>query len=72
MFMVLQAYIDDSGNDPSQYAFILAGFVAPAETWAAFCDEWQTLLDRPPGAAYLNTAHAYSLWERIPQKKRVD
>src|SRR5215469_13122661 len=34
--MTLQAYIDDSGNDPTEYAFVLAGFVAPAENWARF------------------------------------
>jgi hypothetical protein len=61
LFMVLQAYIDDTGNSPNEYTFMLAGFVASSEAWAKFCDDWQALLDRPPGAVYLKTTHAYSL-----------
>jgi hypothetical protein len=69
LFMVLQAYIDDTGNSPNEYAFILSGFVAPSEVWAKFCDEWQALLDRWPGADYLKTAHAYSLNVEFHKKK---
>jgi len=67
--MVLQAFIDDTGNDPSQYAFLLGGFVASSDAWARFSDEWQVLLDRTPGATYLKTAHAYSRQEEFHYKK---
>jgi hypothetical protein len=69
LVMVLQAYIDDSGNSPNEYSFILAGFVATAEAWAKFCDDWQSLLGRPPGAAYLKTTHAYRLTDEFHRNK---
>ena len=69
LFMVLQAFIDDSGNDPNAHSFMLAGFVAPSQNWAAFSNDWQALLDRPPGAAYLKTAHAYALQEQFHMTK---
>jgi hypothetical protein len=61
LFMVLQAYVDDSGNSPNSHAFVLAGFAAPWGAWAKFCDDWQTVLNRPPGAAYFKAAEAFSL-----------
>ena len=39
-----QAAIDDSGNEPRQKIFVLAGFVAPAENWIAFALEWDRAL----------------------------
>jgi hypothetical protein len=50
--MALKAYIDGSGTgapDP----LVLAGYVAPAETWAAFSEEWQARLDMNPKLEYL-------------------
>lgn len=69
LFMVLQAYVDDTGNSPNEYTFMLAGFVAPSEAWAKFCDDWQSLIDRPPGATYLKTTHAYSLRLEFHKRK---
>lgn len=43
---MLQAHIDESIADGKVLA--LAGYVAPAETWADFSDEWQKLLDMSP------------------------
>jgi hypothetical protein len=43
LLLVFQAYIDDSFE--SGDALILAGFVASAEKWAAFSDEWQEIVD---------------------------
>ncbi|MEQ1407576.1 DUF3800 domain-containing protein [Neorhizobium sp. Rsf11] len=39
--MVLQAYIDDSGDDD---VFALAGFISSAEAWAKFSKEWENAL----------------------------
>ena len=40
--MILQAFIDDSkGKDG---AFVLAGYIASAETWAKFAKRWEELL----------------------------
>lgn len=44
--LVFQAYIDGSGTGAYD-VFVLAGYIAPAEEWAKFSDEWQELLDSP-------------------------
>jgi hypothetical protein len=43
---MLQAYIDDSGTGGSRTnpVFVFAGYIAPAERWAAFVKEWDGLL----------------------------
>jgi len=40
--VVLQAYIDDSYNKNG--VFVLAGYIASAESWAAFSKEWEEML----------------------------
>jgi hypothetical protein len=45
--MVLKAFIDESGKgDPP--IFVMAGFIARAEQWAAFDDIWCAALAEPP------------------------
>jgi hypothetical protein len=68
-FMVLQAYIDDSGNEPTSPVFVLAGFVASAGRWATFSNEWQSALDEPPGLAYFKMSEAESLREEFSIRK---
>ncbi len=46
--MILQAYIDDSAKG-EPHLFVLAGYVAPAESWAALADEWRALLSQETG-----------------------
>lgn len=41
----LQAVIDDSHDDPDG-AYVLAGYIASAEAWAQFSEEWSELLPR--------------------------
>jgi hypothetical protein len=67
--MVLQAYIDDSGNEPTSPVFVLAGFIATYERWGAFSDEWQAALDEPPGAAYFKMSEAESLRDEFSIRK---
>lgn len=44
---MLQAYVDESGaGDPR--VFVLAGYVAPAENWAKFSDDWREMLGMRP------------------------
>jgi hypothetical protein len=55
--MLLQAYVDDSGNTPQgkdahQDRFVLAGFVMAAEKWELFSDRWAAALSRPPKIEY--------------------
>ena len=49
--MVLHAYIDESegGVAPGEpSSFVFGGYLASAEKWAAFSDEWQQTLDMRP------------------------
>jgi Protein of unknown function (DUF3800) len=41
--MVFQLYVDDSSDNSRM--LILAGYIATAENWAKFSDEWQEILD---------------------------
>lgn len=53
---MLQAYIDDSHDTSS--AFVLAGYIAPAENWAAFSDVWRAILDTPVPFFKMSKAHS--------------
>jgi Protein of unknown function (DUF3800) len=44
----LQGYVDDSGSDPKDGHFVLAGYVLPADHWARFADAWDAQLKRDP------------------------
>lgn len=59
--MILQCYFDDSGSEPSDKAYILAGFIAPAENWVRFSDEWQAVLNKHPKIETFKTAAAHAL-----------
>lgn len=63
MIVSWQAAIDDSGSEPQSPFFVLGGFIAPAEAWAAFADEWDAALKEPPGLDYFKMAEAASLAE---------
>jgi hypothetical protein len=49
--MILRAYIDDSDINKEPIS-VLAGWIAPAGSWAAFADEWQHGLDMKPKLQY--------------------
>jgi len=53
--VIVNGYIDDSADEA---VFVLAGYVAPAEEWAKFSDEWAATLKAPPSIAYLKTKEA--------------
>lgn len=59
--MIVQAYIDDSGNEPQSLAFILAGLVASPAQWVAFSDEWKNTLHKPPRLDYFKNNEAMGL-----------
>jgi len=48
LLMVLQAFIDDSGNRPEHGFFVLAGFISTADRWASFATKWDELLNEHP------------------------
>ena len=66
--MVLQAYADDSGNDPQASAFILAGYVANIRQWEGFTDAWQKCLDTPPQIDYFKSNQAYGMKGQFSKK----
>ncbi len=72
LLMVLQAYIDDSGSDGANYAFVLGGFVADHAKWGEFSDEWQTALDLEPKLSYFKMTEAASLHGQFHTSKGRD
>ena len=64
LFM-FQAFIDESGERSHTSIFALAGYLAPAEQWAAFADEWQTILDMKPRLEYFKMNEAYRLKDQF-------
>src|SRR5437868_7829681 len=67
--MVLQTYADDSGNEPTSPIFVLAGFIASYEEWAAFSDEWKAALAEPPGLDYFKMKEAERLHDQFSKRK---
>lgn len=55
---MLKAYLDDSTMNGT--VAVLAGWVAPAETWAAFSREWDEALRMSPRIEYFKWAEAYN------------
>jgi hypothetical protein len=56
----IKAFIDDSRSiDPPVY--VLGGFIAPANAWESFSNEWQQILDGPPRLDYFKMQEAYAL-----------
>lgn len=62
LLMMLQAFIDDSGNDGKSPVFILAGYVASFENWETFSEEWDRVLNPEDGfqMGVLKMKNAYS------------
>ena len=59
--VMLQAAIDDSGSDQQGPVYVLSGFIAKAEQWAEFTEEWRTKLKNPPAIDYFKMSEANGL-----------
>lgn len=70
--MVLQAFIDDSGNEPTDPVYVLAGFIANSAAWAKFSDEWQSALDEFPKLEYFKMKEAERLQDQFDREKGWD
>lgn len=68
-FMVLQAYVDDSGSDGEGPIFVLAGFLGTADDWISFSDEWAEALAEPPSLGYFKAAEANRLRDQFDRKR---
>lgn len=55
---MLRAFIDGSTSHREPKFLVLAGYIAPAEQWAKFSDEWQRVLDMRPRIDYFKLKEA--------------
>jgi hypothetical protein len=61
LLVMLQAYLDDSGSDGLGPVFLLSGYVATAQAWKQFSEDWRKALDGPPKLEYFKMREANSL-----------
>jgi hypothetical protein len=67
LFMVLRAYFDESYSSDGMY--VVAGYIAPVERWAAFAAEWEVLLPTTyPGK---DGRHRFKMSEMARRMDRV-
>jgi hypothetical protein len=58
---MLQLCVDDSGSDMQGPVYVLAGYLATADQWAKFSDEWDRALRKEPAISYFKLSEANSL-----------
>lgn len=63
-FLVVQCYVDASGKGDPDY-LVIAGYIASAEAWAAFSEEWQERLDMRPSMPYFKMVDMAKSPERL-------
>jgi Protein of unknown function (DUF3800) len=61
LIAVLKGFIDDSGSGGDSPWVVLAGYVASAEAWLGFDDEWINVLEDAPPIDCFHAAEAESL-----------
>lgn len=61
LFVVLQAYVDESGDDELSSVFVFAGYVGKIAAFDKFADGWKALLRLPKPLAYLKFKEAAKL-----------
>jgi Protein of unknown function (DUF3800) len=67
VFMVLQAFVDDSYSPDG--TFVLGGHIATAEAWAKFSEEWEKLL--PLGTLAPNGKYHFKMTEMAANAERM-
>jgi hypothetical protein len=55
---MLQAFIDDSKSEQDPPFYVLGGYVAHAETWTRFAEEWRRSLEMRPRIRYFKYSEA--------------
>jgi hypothetical protein len=58
LMVLYQGFIDDSGSEPSEPYFVLAGFVSTYEKWREFSEEWNAALKLSPSLNYFKMSEA--------------
>lgn len=61
----LQCFADGSGSHKNEKFFVMAGYVASVEQWAAFAREWQERLDMTPRLPYFKMSEMAQSPERL-------
>jgi hypothetical protein len=78
---MLQAFIDDSGSEPTDPIFVLGGFVSTTDAWTEFTDEWGASLSKDIPIRYFKSTEANGArgefairrgWERALIDARVE
>jgi hypothetical protein len=62
---MITVYCDDSGTNYRTPFCVLAGYVATADDWQAFSEEWNAELNRPPRLSCLKMSQAYALKDQF-------
>jgi len=57
LLLVLKMFIDESGKGQKPL-FVMGGYIARAEQWASFDDEWRAVLNAPPRIDSFHMAEA--------------
>ena len=58
IMVVLNGYMDESGNDGKSAFLILGGYVLPADKWMAFSLQWNKTLNAAPPIKYFKSVEA--------------
>jgi uncharacterized protein DUF3800 len=58
---MIQAFFDESADNPREEAFIMAGWVSDATLWPLFAAEWTRILHAAPRIEYFKHHEAMSL-----------
>jgi hypothetical protein len=69
---VMQAYVDESGNQPGEQFFVVAGFVASSTQWLAFTSDWSAVLQQNPSIAYFKYNEALGMKNEFTSRRGWD
>lgn len=67
VFVMLQAYVDDSGTHDGSHNIVLAGYWGRVHQWRKFEKAWKLVID----SEGIEEFHAKEFWPRIPGKGRI-
>lgn len=72
VFVMLAAFIDDSGSERQGPVIVLAGYMSKRENWDRFSDEWEQALNRHPQLEYFKIKEAARLEEQFGRFTRSE
>jgi hypothetical protein len=73
LFMVVQAWVDVSGNEPKSGPIIVfGGFLSSYEKWSEFSEAWDAELAKEPRLEYFKMSEAASLSDQFHRRKGWD